>query len=240
MARIFGTENCCPITLNGPLICPWGSVNASGSFISWASGFASHVQLLHMRILQIRRLLKKRRILAKRKDIEIWSLDECHFQQHGSRIAMWMPPEDKDPVLLMAPVRKSISLFGAVCISDGRLVTRFEKKFDAMTFKHFLMQLLHHRKRGKKIVILLDNARYHHAVVLKPFLLANKKYLRLEFIPAYSPELNPIERVWKLTRKLCTHNVYFEELAQLTESVTQQYRRWRRPNNTLRKLCCIS
>jgi len=153
---------------------------------------------------------------------------------------MWVPPEEKDPVVLLAPTRKSISLFGAVNMSDGRLVTRFEKQFDAITFKAFLIQLLQHRKKGKRIVVILDNARYHHAKVLRKFLRINRNALRLEFIPAYSPELNPIERVWKVTRKICTHNVYFEKLNQVTAAVTRQHNEWKSPNETLRRLCCIT
>lgn len=187
-----------------------------------------------------RKLLKKRRNLAKRKDIDFWSLDECHFQQHGSRVAMWVPPEEKDPVVLLAPTRKSVSLFGAVNVNDGRLVTRFEKKFDAMTFKAFLIQLLRHRKNGKKVVVMIDNARYHHAEVLRKFLRIKRTILRLVFIPAYSPELNPIERVWKVTRRICTHNVYFEKLEHVTASVTKQHNVWKKPNETLHRLCCIT
>ena len=37
----------------------------------------------------------------------------------------------------------------------------------------------------------------------------------LDFLPPYSPDLNPIERVWKLTRRLCLHNVYFPKLDQV-------------------------
>ena len=125
---------------------------------------------------------------------------------------MWVPPEDKDPILLLAPTRKSVSLFGAVNLRNGKLVTQFEKKFNAMTFKDFLCLLLRHRRRAKKMVILLDNAKYHHAAVLKPFLKRHRDKLALEFLPAYSPELNPIERVWKLTRRLCTHKLILRNL----------------------------
>lgn len=193
-----------------------------------------------MLILNNRKHLKKRRRLAKQEDIDLWSLDECHFQQHGSRIAMWVPPEDKDPILLMAPTRKSISLFGAVNLKDGRLMTRFEKKFDAMTFMDFLKYLLRHRKKDKKMVVILDNAKYHHANLLHPFIKKNRKKLSLEFLPPYSPELNPIERVWKLTRKLCIHDNYFENLDDLVDAVTKQHALWKKPNGTLRKLCCIT
>lgn len=153
---------------------------------------------------------------------------------------MWIPPEDKDPTVLLAPTRKSISLFGAVNVKDGRLITRFEEKFDAMTFKYFIMQLLRTKKPGRKIVVILDNAKYHHAKLLKPLLTKHRNYLRLEFLPAYSPDLNPIERVWKLTRRICTHNVHFEKLFQLKIAVHKQHAKWKKPNITLARLCCIT
>ena len=152
---------------------------------------------------------------------------------------MWVPPEDKDPILLLAPTRKLVSLFGAVNLRNGKLVTQFEKKFNAMTFRDFLSLLLRHRRRAKKIVVLLDNAKYHHAEVLRPLLKRHRHKLVLEFLPAYSPELNPIERVWKLTRRLCTHDTYFEKLEALVDAVSRQHTVWNVPNDTLRKLCCI-
>jgi len=154
---------------------------------------------------------------------------------------MWVPPEDIDPIQLLAPTRKSIALFGAVNISRGRLLTQFEKKFNAMTFQGFLENLLKHAgSRGRLIVIILDNARYHRAILLKPFLQKYRKRLRLEFLPPYSPELNPIERVWKLTRRLCTHNEYFPNLTALQETVSGQLSMWEKSNEVLRKLCCIN
>jgi transposase len=153
---------------------------------------------------------------------------------------MWVPPENKDPVLFMAPTRKSIYLFGAVDLFNGKLVTQFEKRFDAITFKCFLARLLRHRAKGKILVVLLDNAKYHHAIFLQPFLRKNRRVLRLMFLPSYSPELNPIERVWKLIRKLCSHNTYFETFDQLSCAVTNRLTLWKRPNEELRRLCCIN
>ena len=100
---------------------------------------------------------------------------------------MWVPPEDKDPVLLMATTRKSISLFGAVHVADGRLVTQFEKKFNAIAFQDFLQHLLRHGRRGKKMVVLLDNGKYHHARALRPFLEKHRSKLSLEFLPPIFP-----------------------------------------------------
>ena len=152
---------------------------------------------------------------------------------------MWVPPEDSDPVLLHAPTRKSVALFGAVNLRHGQLVTQQQTTFDALTFRQFLGKLLPHRARDRRMVLILDNARYHHARLLQPSLDARRGGVRLDFLPPYSPDLNPIERVWKLARKLATHNQYFPKLENLTAAVSQQMQAWKKPNPVLRRLCCI-
>jgi transposase len=183
--------------------------------------------------------IKKLLRFARSENLELWFEDECHFQQHGSRCVMWVPPEIVDPVILHAPTRESVAVFGAVCAADGRLVVRREEKFNAESFHAFLQQLLRYYRRGKKMVMILDNSRYHHARDLKPWLREHRKFLSLDFLPPYSPELNAIERVWKLTRRLCTHNRYFPSLEELIETVLTQFDSWRRPNQTIRRLCAI-
>jgi transposase len=178
--------------------------------------------------------------MAKNPKIDLWFEDECHFQQHGTRCAMWIPPEETDPVVLLAPTRKSVSVFGAVRVEDGRLVTQKDKVFDSETFLIFLKRLLLSRRPGRKIVIFLDNARWHHAKLLQPWLRKHRRTIRLDFLPPYSPELNAIERVWKITRRLCTHNQYFAELEDLVDVVFNQFKHWNRPNNVLRRLCAIT
>jgi transposase len=183
--------------------------------------------------------LKKLRRLARKKDIEIWSLDECHFQQHGTRSRMWVPPETKDPILKHAPTRKSVACFGAVNMNTGKFVWTICDKFNAETFELFLKKLLRHRTRGKRMVIILDNARYHHAVLLAPLLKKYRSILRLVFLPPYSPQLAPIERVWKLARRIATHNQYFTTLFVLVEAVESCFGHWKKPNQILRRLCGI-
>ena len=185
------------------------------------------------------RRLKKLQRLAKRRDVELWSLDECHFQQHGTRIRMWVPPEIKDPVALHAPTRKSVACFGAVSLQTGKLVFSFSPNFDAQTFEVFLKKLLRARSRGRRMVVVLDNARYHHAKLLAPLLYKYRRVLTLLFLPPYSPQLAPVERVWKLTRRLATHNQYFATLGEILAAVERCLRKWTRPNPILRRLCGI-
>lgn len=177
--------------------------------------------------------------MAKRDDMEIWFEDECHFQQHGSRCVMWVPPEETDPVVLHAPTRKSVGVFGAVAVT-GKFVFSRELRFNGETFLPFLQQLVRHKRRGKKMIVVLDNARWHHAKFLKPWLEKNKRHIALDFLPPYSPDLNHIERVWKVTRRMCTHNCYFPSVDELFQSVCNQFEQWRKNNKTLAKLIAIT
>jgi transposase len=171
--------------------------------------------------------------------VDIWFEDECHFAQHGSRCVMWVPPEQTDPIVFHAPTRKSVAVFGAVSAAGGQLVVQRGEPFNAVTFLVFLKMLLRHRRPGRILVVVLDNAKYHHATLLSPWLDAHREVLRLDFLPPYSPELNHQERVWKLTRRLVTHNRYFPVLDELIEAVFAQFAQWQKPNETLRRLCAI-
>lgn len=168
-------------------------------------------------------------------------MDEVHFQQHGSRCRMWVPPEVRDPVCRHAPTRKSISYFGAVRIADGRLVTsKPEGYFDAQTCWRFLRKLRRAtRRRGRKVIVIVDNAKYHHANLHLEWRQSQSPDFVLLFLPPYSPQLNPIERVWKLLRRLWLHNRYFPTLPELIQIVDMQFATWSRPNPMLRRLCSV-
>lgn len=175
------------------------------------------------------------------ESVDLWASDEVHFQQHGSRCRMWIPPEIKDPVLLHAPTRKSVGYFGAVRLRDGRFVFRREtERFNGETCFEFLRQL---RRAGlvsgRRVVVIYDNAPYHHSRIHKPWREDQADRFALDFLPAYSPELNPIERVWKLTRRLCLHNRYFQHLDTVITAVENEFAKWTTRNEILRRLCAI-
>jgi transposase len=56
------------------------------------------------------------------------------------------------------------------------------------------------------VILILDNAKYHHARLHRPWRETYAYELALDFLTPYSPELNPTARIWKLTRRLCLHN----------------------------------
>ena len=179
--------------------------------------------------------------LAKNDNYDIWFSDEVHFQQYGSGCRMWVPPEVKKPILLHHPTRESVGYFGAVRLRDGKFCFQREvDTFNGETFYSFLRRF--HRqacRSGRQIILILDNARFHHARLHKEWRQEHQNTMQILYLPPYSPDLNPIERMWKLTRRLCIHNKYFPTVDDVISSVESQFKIWEKPNSTLRKLCAI-
>ena len=149
-------------------------------------------------------------------------------------------PEIKSPV-----DRLKVSIFGAMGI-NGQLITCQNEIFNAETFRIFLEKLLLEAQAGytkegkrKKILLVLDNARYHHAKILQPWLEGISDILELFFLPPCSPDLNAIEMLWKKTRRNVMHNRFFESLDQLRYDLTLYWANFCMPNEELQKLSAV-
>ena len=190
---------------------------------------------------QRKRRTKKTPKLDEHGEKDVWSLDEVHFQQYGSRCRMWVPPETQDPILLHHPGRKSVGYFGAVRLRDGKFVShRQTGRFNGESFYVFLKRLRRITARSPSpVVVLADNASYHHAKLHQPWRERASQRFALDYLPPYSPDLNPIERVWKLTRRTCVHNRYFPKLEEVINAVDELFSTWAKGNDTLRRLCAI-
>ena len=139
------------------------------------------------------------------------------------------------------PGLKSVGYFGAVRLLDGLgLFQKEPEMFDGMTFWNFLRRLrLASARNGRRVIAITDNAKYHHAKSHQGWREQQAPQFVLDYLPPYSPELNPIERVWKRTRRNCVHNVYFPTLSLLVERVEEQFIQWSEPNAELARLCAI-
>lgn len=71
---------------------------------------------------------------------------------------------------------------------------------------------------NRHVVLLIDNAPWHAGEVVRAALSENP-HLELKRLPSSSPQLNPIERFWKLLRRRATHNRLFDTLADLRRSL---------------------
>lgn len=161
--------------------------------------------------------------------------DEVIFQLSGSSTRSWAV-KGKGSVVDSFPGRTSEKVLGAVTAEDNpRFHFRFAPVFNQETFGAFLKQIVRHHPE-EKVHLVLDNVRYHHAKSLQPWLEANKARIELHFLPAYSPQFNPIERVWKATKKASVHNRYFESLDQLKKTLFRRFNRFQGNPSSLRGL----
>lgn len=70
----------------------------------------------------------------------------------------------------------------------------------------------------KPVTIVLDNARYQHCKMVMA--LATQLKIELLFLPPYSPNLNLIERVWKLTKKKCLNSKYYADFSLFQAAIS--------------------
>ena len=124
-----------------------------------------------------------------------------------------------------APTREKVGYFGAVRLRDGKFIyAREEDRFNADSFWGFLKLLRQRTSRSPgKTVLISDNARYHHGLLHKSWREECADVFEQDFLPPYSPELNPIERIWKLTRRLCIHNQYFACIDEVSDRVESKF-----------------
>ena len=109
--------------------------------------------------------------------------------------------------------RKRLNILGGWCPEDYDYVDlrlgKPKENINAQTFIDFMTRLHQRHPLTKKFILYLDNARYFHAVMAREWIKEMKAQgvtFVLEFLPAYSPNLNLIERLWKFLKgkALCT------------------------------------
>jgi transposase len=97
-------------------------------------------------------------------------------------------------------------------------------KFNAVTYEAFLRQLL--ERITVPIILIEDGASYHRSQAVEQFRQAHAERLTVHRLPAFSPELNPIEKLWKNTKKKATHLKYFKVFDELRVSVLSAFRKY--------------
>jgi transposase len=91
--------------------------------------------------------------------------------------------------------------------------------------------------------MILDNAPWHKKAIRLIWTEEGEKYSdirnHMEYVslPPNSPDLNPIEQVWRKTRREKTHNRYFNGIAKLIATLDEYFFSFAKPNESLRSLC---
>ena len=121
---------------------------------------------------------------------EIWSQDEARVGQKGRTGYVWRQ-RGETPRGLRDVGFQSAWIIGAVCPARDTGVALVMTRIDAAAMNLFLAELSQAVAPGAHGIVLMDKAGWHTAGEL-----CVPENLSLVFLPPYSPELNPIERLW--------------------------------------------
>jgi transposase len=129
------------------------------------------------------------------KRIRVLFEDETRLGQQGTLASVWAERGTR-PVVERQNGRESVWVFGAVEPLTGRSVSMVASKANASSMREFLRGISRELVRGDHAVLVLDGAGWHRSTELRwP---AN---VTPHFLPPYSPELNPVERLWLYMRQ---------------------------------------
>jgi transposase len=163
-------------------------------------------------------------------DEAVLFLDAVHPTHSARPVGCWAPKEDR-LAIEQTSGRERLNIHGAVNLETGQTRMIEAETIDAASTIKLLASLEALYPLLAAIHVYLDNARYHHAKLVQDWLAQPGRRIKLHFIPAYCPHLNPIERLWGAMHKHVTHNKCYatsrefagEVLTFLREKVPQNW-----------------
>jgi transposase len=137
--------------------------------------------------------------------------------------------------------RKRLNILGAYCPDDQEYLDRryTDHNLNAASVIELFTLMMAKHPQTRYFRIYLDNARYQHAKILKEWIARTRKETGVTFdlrhLPAYSPNLNLIERLWKFLRKEALQKWHptFEEMQQAVADVLDNLPQYRQQLETL-------
>ena len=121
--------------------------------------------------------------------------DAVHPEYQSRPAHGWFPKDEKVAIKATSG-RKRLNIHGAFDLETSRLTWVESERISAETTLSLLQKLEAAYPEKRVVHVFLDNARYHHAKMLQPWLERPDCRIRLHFLPPYAPHLNPIERLW--------------------------------------------
>ena len=125
--------------------------------------------------------------------------------------------------------RKRVNINGALNLDDLTIITRLEETINADAMTALIKNIEEHQPEGQ-IYLILDNARYNHAIKVKNYVKKSGR-VHLIFLPSYSPNLNIIERLWLFLHQKILYDHYYETFTEFKTAIVtffkniQEYRK---------------
>ena len=113
--------------------------------------------------------------------------------------------------------RQRLNICGAIAVYNGDFQYQFEETVNAQSMLRLFESLEAANPLAERIYVVLDNAKYNHAKMLREYLLNSR--IKPFYLPPYSPNLNLIERLWKFLNKRVLYNRYYEKFDHMKTAV---------------------
>jgi len=144
-------------------------------------------------------------------------MDSVHPSQATKLSYGWIRTGETKQVETTAS-RTRMNLIGAIKLND--LASSIVRQYDTINAESIIEYLRIIRKEyqsDKRIHLILDRAGYHCAKNVKKE--AKKLKIKLHYLPAYSPNLNPIERLWKVMNEKVRNNRFFKSAKDFKHAI---------------------
>ena len=145
--------------------------------------------------------------------------DEASFPQWGTLTYTWAR-RGQQPKVKTSGKRKGYKVFGLIDYFTGHFFYQGQDgRLNSAAYIAFLGRVL--AQTTQPIILIQDGAKYHTSAETKAFFAQQTARLQVVQLPTYSPDYNPIEKLWKKIKQHETHLHYFPTFEALTEKVEQ-------------------
>ena len=115
--------------------------------------------------------------------------------------------------------RTRVNMLGSLDLKSMKFVGSEYKTINSEAMQDHFSALRKEYPKAKTIHVILDNGSYNKSVETKK--AARKNGINLVFLPAYSPNLNAIERLWKVLNEEVRDNVFFHDAKEFREQILE-------------------
>jgi transposase len=143
--------------------------------------------------------------------------DSAHPTMATKIACGWIRKGTDKPIAQIAS-RTRVNIMGAIELSTMNIVTSHPEFVNGETTVNFLKQLKSAYPEAPKIHVILDQSGYHRSQLVRDF--AKKESIMLHYLPPYSPNLNPIERLWKVMNENVRNNRVFKSAKEFRNSIS--------------------